>query len=98
PARRGRGRVAPSLGGAGAPPDHATEPVLGGASGNHDQERSAIAHLGPYAPLIATIREELEQFAESQLRLHITIAERDRYVLTSIDIDCEEHGEHAALL
>ena len=43
-------------------------------------------HLGPYAPLIAAIREELEQFVVSYLRLHLAIAERDRYLLTSIDV------------
>jgi pSer/pThr/pTyr-binding forkhead associated (FHA) protein len=43
-------------------------------------------HLGPYAPLISAIREELEHFVVSYLRLHLAIAERDRYVLTSIDV------------
>src|SRR6266487_2559258 len=47
---------------------------------------SPAPHLGPYAPLIAAIREELEQFVVSYLRLHLAIAERDRYLLTSIDV------------
>jgi len=38
----------------------------------------AAPHLGPYAPLIAAIREELEHFVVSYLRLHLAIAERDR--------------------
>ena len=45
-------------------------------------------HLGPYAPLIGAIREELEQFAANQLRLHLAIAERDRYVLSSVEVEC----------
>ena len=43
-------------------------------------------HLGPYAPLIGAIREELEQFVLSHLSLHLAIAERDRYLLTSIEV------------
>jgi hypothetical protein len=46
-------------------------------------------HLGPYAPLIGAIREELEQFVAHQLRLHLAIAERDRYVLASIEVECD---------
>jgi hypothetical protein len=53
----------------------------------------AQVHLGPYAPLIGAIREELEQFVTNQLRLHLAIAERDRYVLSSIEVECES-GEH----
>jgi hypothetical protein len=66
---------------------------LEAASRAHDAAeggRTAHAHLGPYAPLIAAIREELEQFAESPLRLHLAIAERDRYVLASIDVACDD--------
>ncbi len=46
----------------------------------------AAPHLGPYAALVAAIREELETFVVSHLRLHLAIAERDRYLLTSIDV------------
>ena len=53
----------------------------------------AQVQLGPYAPLIGAIREELEQFVTNQLRLHLAIAERDRYVLSSIEVECES-GEH----
>jgi pSer/pThr/pTyr-binding forkhead associated (FHA) protein len=45
-----------------------------------------VPQLGPYAPLISAIREELQEFVVSHLRLHLAIAERDRYLLTSIDI------------
>jgi hypothetical protein len=47
-------------------------------------------HLGPYAPLIGAIREELEHFVTNQLRLHLAIAERDRYVLASIEVECDD--------
>jgi len=50
-------------------------------------EVPAAAHLGAYAPLIGAIREELEHFVVSYLRLHLAIAERDRYLLTSIDVE-----------
>src|SRR4029450_12650540 len=43
-------------------------------------------YLGAYAALIGAIRDELEQFVASYLSLHLAIAERDRYVLTSIDV------------
>jgi hypothetical protein len=45
---------------------------------------SGLEHLGAYRPLVAAIREELERFVATDLRLHLAIAERDRYVLTSI--------------
>jgi hypothetical protein len=47
---------------------------------------ASVQHLGPYAPLIGAIREELEQFVLSYLGLHLAIAERDRYLLTSIEV------------
>src|SRR4029450_9122776 len=46
-----------------------------------------LEHLGAYRPLVAAIREGLERFVATDLRLHLAIAERDRYVLTSIVID-----------
>lgn len=46
-----------------------------------------LEHLGAYRPLIAAIREELERFVATDLRLHLAIAEHDRYVLTAIAID-----------
>src|SRR5207248_4605066 len=57
------------------------------SAGNGAQAKgAAIQHLGPYAPLIGAIREELEQFVASYLSLHLAIAERDRYLLTSIEV------------
>jgi len=55
-------------------------------------------HLGPYSALIGAIREELEHFVTTQLRLHLAIAERDRYVLASIEVECDESSEHRDLL
>jgi pSer/pThr/pTyr-binding forkhead associated (FHA) protein len=58
----------------------------------------AIPHLGPYAPLIQAIRDELEHFVASYLRLHLAIAERDRYLLTSIDVHATHSEEDEELL
>jgi hypothetical protein len=56
-------------------------------SGEHRRESVLPPqHLGPYAPLIGAIRDELEQFMVSYLSLHLAIAERDRYLLTSIEV------------
>jgi len=64
----------------------------------HGEAAPAAANLGPYAPLIAAIRDELEHFVVSYLRLHLTIAERDRYLLTSIDVHATEQDESDELL
>ena len=61
-------------------------------------EAPAAANLGPYAPLVAAIRDELEHFVVSYLRLHLTIAERDRYLLTSIDVRPAAQDDSAELL
>ena len=55
-------------------------------------------HLGAYAPLVAAIREELEQFIASHVRMHLAIAERDRYLLTSIEVECLAGDEERELL
>ena len=57
-----------------------------------------VEHLGRYGPLIAAIRTELEQFVASQLRLHLAIAERDRYLLTSIEVESTGAEEARDLL
>ena len=61
------------------------EPILraSGARGGPGRPE----HLGRYAPLIGAIRRQLEEFVESELRLHLAIAERDRYLLTSILVE-----------
>ena len=55
-------------------------------------------HLGAYGPLIGAIRDELEHFVASHVRLHVVIADRDRFVLTSIGVRCADGGESRRLL
>ena len=76
----------------------AREPSLRGVPESHDPGSPGPQHLGAYAPLIGAIRGELEHFVSSQLRLHLAIAERDRYLLTSIDVECVDGGDGADLL
>jgi hypothetical protein len=64
-----------------------TEPGFG--QGSAALGGSLGGHLGDYAPLIDAVRQELEHFIVSQLRLHLAIADRDRYVLTSIAVHCQ---------
>jgi hypothetical protein len=62
---------------------------------------SALAraeHLGAYGPLIAAIRDELEHFVASHVRLHVVIADRDRFLLTSIGVRCPGGAEARDLL
>ena len=47
-------------------------------------------HLGAYASLIGAIRDELEHFVASHVHLHLAIAERDRFLLTSITVQCRD--------
>ena len=72
------------------------EPELRGTAGHDSLPRPQ--HLGAYAPLVAAIREELEHFVASHVRMHLAIAERDRYLLTSIDVDCDDGDEARELL
>lgn len=92
-----RARVAPTLTGA---PDAADRAGMPGARemGARRESLRETAHLGRYAPLVSAIREELEQFVANELRLHLAIAERDRFVLTSIEVECEDSEEHRDLL
>ena len=59
---------------------------------------ASAEHLGAYAPLIDAIRDEFEHFVASHVRLHLAIAERDRFLLTSIGIGCEASDEARRLL
>ena len=61
-------------------------------------EPALAEHLGAYAALIGAIREELEDFVASHVRLHLAIAERDRYMLTSIGVRCPDAPGARALL
>ncbi|HSV20037.1 MAG TPA: FHA domain-containing protein [Casimicrobiaceae bacterium] len=71
------------------------EPTVGR---DRHANRNATSHLGPYAPVVDAIRDALEHFALSQLRLHLAIAEQDRYILTSIEVECEGSEDDRALL
>jgi hypothetical protein len=77
----------------------ASEPRTPGlrANGNQDAQLRP-QHLGAYAPLVAAMREELEHFVTSHVRMHLAIAEHDRYLLTSIEIDCVAGDEPRELL
>jgi hypothetical protein len=66
------------------------------AAGGHDTLRPQ--HLGAYAPLVAAMREELEHFVASHVRMHLAIAEHDRYLLTSIEVDCVAGHDSRELL
>jgi len=74
-------------------PRHLHEPDLDvdAAPGHRDggvaaDPLRAGADLGVYAPLIGAVRDELEHFVASHVRLHVVIAERDRFLLTSIGV------------
>jgi len=76
-------------------------PAVGRRDGRRaptDAADHATPHLGPYAPLIGAIRDELQHFVASYLRLHLAIAERDRYLLTSIDVHATHSEEDEELL
>jgi hypothetical protein len=66
-------------------------------AGKHDA-LSGSQHLGAYAPLVAAIRQELEHFVASHVRMHLAIAEKDRYLLTSIAVDCAGDDQARDLL
>lgn len=63
-----------------------------------DSALSSADHLGPYGALIGAIREELEHFVVGHVRLHLAIADRDRFVLTSIGVRCPDDGQGRDLL
>lgn len=65
--------------------------------GAHDP-LSGSQHLGAYAPLISAMRQELEHFVASQVRMHLAIAEKDRYLLTSIAVECVGDDQASDLL
>ena len=74
------------------------EPSLRGTGKAGEAVLPGPEHLGAYGPLIAAVRDELEHFVASELRLHLAIAERDRYVLNSIEVDCADDLDGADLL
>lgn len=58
----------------------------------------AGADLGAYAPLIGAVRDELEHFVASHVRLHVVIAEHDRFLLTTIGVRSPGGAEARRLL
>jgi pSer/pThr/pTyr-binding forkhead associated (FHA) protein len=47
---------------------------------------SSAEDLGAYAPLVGAVRDELEHFVASHVRLHVVIADRDRFMLTAVGV------------
>ncbi|WP_280150582.1 FHA domain-containing protein [Piscinibacter sp. XHJ-5] len=76
------------------------EPMRGGSTPAPaaDSTLTSADHLGPYGALIGAIREELEHFVVGHVRLHLAIADRDRFVLTSIGVRCPDDGQARDLL
>lgn len=56
-----------------------------------------IEHLGAYGALIGSVRDELEHFVASHVRLHLAIADRDRFLLTAIAVRCQDDGARQRL-
>lgn len=79
-----------------AVPARATEPLF--AAERPEPALFEAAHLGAYGPLIAAIRDELEHFVASQVRLHLAIADRDRFLMTMVAVDCLDGPEPRRLL
>ena len=63
------------------------EPGLHWTAEGQGDVATSLEHLGAYGPLIAAVRAELEHFVTGDLRLHLAIAEHDRYLLTSIEVE-----------
>ena len=95
----GRADLPPREAGRGHEPDlhDDTAPAPFAAASAADALRSG-ADLGAYGPLIAAVRDELEHFVASHVRLHVVIAERDRFLLTSIGVRSPGGSEARALL
>src|SRR5262245_13071935 len=70
----------------------------GARAHEQDETLSSAAHLGVYGPMIGAIRAELEHFIVSHVRLHLAIADRDRFLLTSVGVRCTGTGEARDLL
>ena len=90
----GRADLAPRQ--RGHEPDLDSDPGGRGDSGG-DALRPG-ADLGVYAPLIGAVRDELEHFVASHVRLHVVIADRDRFLLTSIGVRSPGGAEARELL
>jgi pSer/pThr/pTyr-binding forkhead associated (FHA) protein len=93
PEPRGDQEAPAAPAGAAAPPPPPRTPGAG-----REPTLASAEHLGAYGPLIDAIRDELEHFVASHVRLHLAIAERDRFLLTAIGIGCETSDEARRLL
>ena len=91
----GRGDLPPRE--RGREPDLDADAVPQSEAGNADALRPG-ADLGVYAPLIRAVRDELEHFVVSHVRLHVVIADRDRFLLTSIGVRSPGGAEARDLL
>jgi pSer/pThr/pTyr-binding forkhead associated (FHA) protein len=80
------------------PPREAARSSFSTSSTTPDSTLSSADHLGPYGALIGAIRDELEHFVVGHVRLHLAIADRDRFVLTSIGVRCPDDGQARDLL
>ncbi len=63
-------------------------------AGEAEPAGASLDDLGVYAPLVGAVRDELEHFVASQVRLHVVIADHDRFVLTAIGVR-SPGGPHA---
>ncbi len=94
-----------AAGRADLPPRHARDSDLDLDIAPHNFEPPSAADplragadLGAYAPVIGAVRDELEHFVASHVRLHVVIAERDRFLLTSIGVRSPGGAEARGLL
>src|SRR5215467_6008976 len=74
------------------------EPALHPAAPPAGMPVPSFEHLGQYGALVQAMRSELEEFVATHLRRHLAIAERDRYLLTSIHVDTTGADEARRLL
>jgi hypothetical protein len=70
----------------GEPALVASERISNGYVARPEPSLDEVLHLGTYGPLVIAIREELEHFVASHVRLHLAIADRDRFLLTAIAV------------
>ena len=92
----GRSDLAPHERGHG--PELEDDAAPHGAAGSSADALHPGADLGVYAPLIGAVRDELEHFVVSHVRLHVVIADRDRFMLTSIGVRSPGGAEARELL
>ncbi len=85
-AAAGRADLPSHSGGRGREPGLDPMDTRGEPSGFAEPALADVADLGIYAPLIRALRDELEHFVASQVRLHVTIADRDWFTLTAIGV------------